>query len=419
MTLFLIIAGLLSVMVMMAVLWPLWRAPKGSNASLVALNRRVFQERMSELEADRDEGRIDAESFQDLQTELQRNLLTLDIAVPVVREAHSWRWPFALVVMATAASLLLYTMVLRDPEVSPWWQVQKSVGPAAQRLLEGKLPTESENKAHTLQEIIQGMQFQLQQNPEQPEGWFTLGVAYAQAELLPQAMTALERAWRLKPDDTRYALTFAQARVFSNQGQLDDMSRQLLSSVVEREPTHEGALLLLGLGAWRSGDHALAVPVLEQLIRVRQQHVANDTSPAMKEVIKALADSRAQLQAGPAATTTTGFTVTVQLDKSLTGKFAPDDVVYIFARALKGPPMPLAVVRRKASELPVTVELNDATSMTPDRLLSSVQEVVIEARISRHGSPEKRSGDLEAVAVPVRQAADAQKVVLRITSIRP
>jgi cytochrome c-type biogenesis protein CcmH len=101
------------------------------------------------------------------------------------------------------------------------------------------------------------------------------------------------------------------------------------------------------------------------------------------------------------------------------GKFAPDDVVYIFARALKGPPMPLAVVRRKASDLPVTVELNDATSMTPDRLLSSAQEVVIEARISRHGTPEKRSGDLEAVAVPVRQAADAQKVVLRITSIRP
>lgn len=418
MTLFWMAAGMLSVAVILAVLWPLWRAPRANDASLVALNRRVFKERMEELEADRDEGRIDADTFSDLQTELQRNLLTLDVAAPAVHEARSWRWPLALAVAATAASLLFYSTVLRSPEVSLWWQVQKTVGPAAQRLLEGKLPTESENKAHTLQEIIQGMQYQLQQNPDQPEGWFTLGVAYAQAELLQPAMMAFERAWRLKPEETRYALTFAQARVFSNQGQLDDVSRNLLKSVVQREPAHEGALLLLGLGAWRSGDHALAVPVLEQLIKVRQQHVANDVSPAMKEVARALADARAQLQAGP-ATKAAGLTVTVQVDKGVAGQFGPDDVVYVFARALKGPPMPLAVVRRAARELPVTVELDDASSMMPDRPLSSVQEIVIEARISRHGSPEKRAGDLEAVAVPVRQGATAQKVALRINSIIP
>lgn len=418
MTLFWMVAGVLSVAVILLVLWPLWRVPRGDEASLVVLNRRVFQERMAELEVDRDEGRIDADTFRDLQTELQRNLLTLDTAAPAVHATRSWRWPLALTAVATVVSLLIYGLVLLSPEVPQWWQVQQSVGPAAQRLLEGKLPTESENKAHTLQEIIQGMQYRLQQSPDQPEGWFTLGVAYAQAEMLPPAMTAFERAWRLKPDETRYALTFAQARVFSNQGQLDDMSRNLLTSVVQREPAHEGALLLLGLGAWRSGDHALAVPVLEQLIKVRQQHVADDSSPAMKEVARALADARAQLQAGPVLKSA-GLKVSVLVEKGMAGQFDPDDVVYVFARALKGPPMPLAVVRRTAGELPLTVELDDSSSMVPDRPLSSVQEIVIEARISRHGSPEKRSGDLEAVAVPVRQGAGRQKVALRISSIIP
>jgi cytochrome c-type biogenesis protein CcmH len=283
--------------------------------------------------------------------------------------------------------------------------------------MEGKPPSDGENK-HSLQEIIQGMQYQLQQNPEQPEGWFTLGVAYVQAEMLAPAMTAFERAWRLKPEETRYALTFAQARIFSNQGQLDDLSRSLLSSIVQREPAHEGALLLLGLGAWRSEEYALAVPVLEQLIQVRQQREPNDTSVAMQEVAKALADARTRLQAGP-VTRSARLTVTVQVDKGVSERFAPDDVVYIFARALKGPPMPLAVVKRKASELPITVELDDATSMLPDQPLSSVQEIVIEARISRHGSPEKRTGDIEAVAVPVRQGADSQKVALRLNSVIP
>lgn len=414
---FWIVAGILSVAVILAVLWPLWRAPRSNEASLVELNRRVFQERMTELEADHNEGRIDADTFRDLQTDLQRNLLTLDIDAPALHETRSWRLPLVLAIVTTAGSLWFYSTVLRSPEVSQWWQVQQSVGPAAQRLMEGKPPTDGENK-HSLQEIIQGMQYQLQKNPEQPEGWFTLGVAYVQAEMLAPAMTAFERAWRLKPEETRYALTFAQARIFSNQGQLDDMSRSLLSSIVQREPAHEGALLLLGLGAWRSEEYALAVPVLEQLIQVRQQREPNDTSVAMQEVAKALVDARTHLQAGP-VTRSARLTVTVQVDKVVSERFDPEDVVYIFARALKGPPMPLAVVKRKASELPITVELDDAASMLPEKPLSSVQEIVIEARISRHGSPEKRTGDIEAVAVPVRQGATSQKVALRLNSIIP
>lgn len=423
MTFFWILVVLLSLLVTAAVLLPLWRAPRRNEQSLLVLNRRVYQERLAELEADREEGRIDADTFSDLQTDLQRNLLSLDEPGQNGSDIRSWRVPLVVATLASLVAVLFYGQVLLSSDVQTWWQVQKSAGPAAQRLIEGKLPPENENNTHSLQEIIQGLQYQLQRNPEQPEAWFTLGVAYAQAELLPPALTAFERAWRLRPDETRYALTFAQARLFSNQGQLDDLSRQLLTSVVQREPAHEGALLLLGLGAYRSGDHALAVSVLEQLQKVRGQRSSGDGSAAMQEVARTLADARLQLQAkadGTAlAASTSRLTVSVQVDKSLAGKFSPNDVVYVFARALQGPPMPLAVVRKTAADLPLMVELDDSQSMMPDRPLSSVKEIVVEARISRHGSPEKQAGDLEAVAVPVRQSEQAQKVVLRINSVLP
>lgn len=419
MTLFWILASALALFVLLLVLLPLWRVPQSRESSLLELNRQVFQERLVELTADRDEGRIDAETFEDLQTELQRNLLSLDLVAAPVREGRSWRLPILLALVASVVAVGLYTIVLFSPAVPAWWAVRESAAPAAKRLMEGKLPSEAESKAHSLQEIIQGMQYQLQRDPEQPEGWFTLGVAYAQADMLPPAMTAFERAWRLKPDDMRYAMTLVQARMFSNQGRLDDLSRGLLKKVVEQEPAHEGALLLLGLGAWRSGDMALAVPVLEQLLSVRRQHAADDRSPAMQEVVRALADARAQLKSGPAAGAGAGLVVTVQADKSVMDKFAANDVVYVFARALQGPPMPLAVVRRRASELPLTIELGDANSMTPDRPLSSVQEIVVEARISRHETPDKQPGDIEAIAVPVRQSETQQKVTLRLSSIIP
>lgn len=418
MTLFWILAGTLSLAVIAAVLLPLWRVPQSRETTLLELNRRVFAERLAELEEDRDAGRIDPDTFADLKTELQRNLLSVDLAELPVRNERLWRTPVALAFLASALSVFFYAVVVFTPDVPQWWQVRASASPAAERLMQGKLPSDSDSQAHSLQEIIQGMQYQLQRNPQQPEGWFTLGVAYAQAEMLPPALVAFERAWRLKPEETRYALTLAQARLFSNQGRLDDFSRKLLATVVQREPSHEGALLLLGLGAWRSGDAATAVPALEQLVKARQEHAANDNSPAMQEVAKALADARAQLSSGPAAASAR-LVVSVQADKAVVGKFAADDVVYVFARALQGPPMPLAVVRRKASELPLTLELDDANSMMPQRPLSSVQEIVVEARISRHGAPEKRPGDIEAVAVPVRQGAAAQTVTLRLSSIVP
>ena len=301
MTLFWILAGTLSLAVIAAVLLPLWRVPQSHETTLLELNRRVFAERLAELEEDRDAGRIDPDTFADLKTELQRNLLSVDLAELPVRNERLWRTPVALAFLASALSVFFYAVVVFTPDVPQWWQVRASASPAAERLMQGKLPSDSDSQAQSLQEIIQGMQYQLQRNPQQPEGWFTLGVAYAQAEMLPPALVAFERAWRLKPEETRYALTLAQARLFSNQGRLDDFSRKLLATVVQREPSHEGALLLLGLGAWRSGDAATAVPALEQLVKARQEHAANDNSPAMQEVAKALADARAQLSSGPAA----------------------------------------------------------------------------------------------------------------------
>lgn len=420
---FWILATLLSLVVALLVLWPLWRTPRRDEQTLLMLNRRVYQERLEELTRDRDEGRIDAATFDDLQTELQRNLLTLEEPTEARSAAGSWRLPVVLALLATAGSVMFYAGTQYSPDIAAWWQLQQRIAPVAERIIAGKQPTEAEQNAYSLPQIIQGLQQQLQKNPTQPEGWYTLGVAYAQAEILPQALVAFEHAWRLQPNDSRYALTYAQARLFSNQGQLDDMSRELLQTVVQREPNHEGALLLLGLGAYRSGDFAVAVPVLEQLQHVRDQRLPDDTSAAMQEVRRALIDARQQLQASVAGKTVVQkaplLRVTVQIDKALADKFSPEDTLYVFARALQGSPMPLAVVRRSAGELPLTIELDDAQSMVPNRLLSSVSEIVVEARVSRHGSPEKHSGDLEAVAVPVRQGKQGQTVALRISSVVP
>ena len=56
--------------------------------------------------------------------------------------------------------------------------------------------------------------------------------------------------------------------------------------------------------------------------------------------------------------------------------------------------MPLAILRKKVSELPLSVSLSDADAMTPAMKLSNFKEVRLLARISKSGNAMPQAGDL-------------------------
>ena len=95
--------------------------------------------------------------------------------------------------------------------------------------------------------------------------------------------------------------------------------------------------------------------------------------------------------------------VQVSLAAALKDKVVPGDTLFVYARAENGPPMPLAVAKLDASQLPASVTLTDAMAMTPALKLSSVARVFVGARISHSGQPIAQPGDLEGDAgiVPV------------------
>jgi cytochrome c-type biogenesis protein CcmH len=86
--------------------------------------------------------------------------------------------------------------------------------------------------------------------------------------------------------------------------------------------------------------------------------------------------------------------------------------VFIFARAVNGPRMPLAIVRKQVSDLPVTVTLDDTMAMSPAMVLSAFDPVTIGARISRSGNAIPQSGDLQGNKTPVSTQADSRLDIL-------
>lgn len=56
--------------------------------------------------------------------------------------------------------------------------------------------------------------------------------------------------------------------------------------------------------------------------------------------------------------------------------------------------MPLAVLRAKVSDLPLTFRLDDSMAMAPGMTISSVPLVTVGARISKTGNAIAQAGDL-------------------------
>jgi hypothetical protein len=79
---------------------------------------------------------------------------------------------------------------------------------------------------------------------------------------------------------------------------------------------------------------------------------------------------------------------------------APEATVFVFART-PGTPMPLAVDRFLASELPREVVLDEGSAMIPGQGLRSVPALEVVARVTASGGVRAAPGDLEGRLGPL------------------
>ncbi|WP_299203979.1 hypothetical protein [uncultured Amphritea sp.] len=125
---------------------------------------------------------------------------------------------------------------------------------------------------------------------------------------------------------------------------------------------------------------------------------------------QALKDSPDKAQASVSGS----VNITPELAKQLSNKNA---TLFIFARADKGPPMPLAAIRQTPAQLPFSFTLDDTNAVIPDRKLSSATAVVIGARISFSDSATATQGDLEGFSQTINPTS-GNNVTIEINQIR-
>ena len=278
----------------------------------------------------------------------------------------------------------------------------------------------AENQA-TLAEAARELQASLQRKPDDARGWALLAQAYSALGQPQQALEALDHLLKLKPDDPDAMVAWVEATAETSPShRIDDASRAKLQRALQIEPEHQRALWLLGISDFQRNDYAGAakqwktlLPLLDPGSRVAET-VKQQLAEAETRAGGAATTEVAQVNPAPespasAATSAVVLDVTVKLDPALAAKVHPADTLFVFAQATDGPPMPLAVARLKASDLPAKVTLTDAMAMTPAMTLSKFPKVSVAARISKSGNAMPQAGDLESA--PVEVATDSHAPV--------
>ena len=291
---------------------------------------------------------------------------------------------------------------------------------------------EPQQQAPALGQAIASLIARLDQNPDDVDGWLLLGRSYMSMQNYQAARNALQRANELEPNEPLIMIDLAESIAFSSgQRELPGAAVALLERALKAEPTAQKALWLLGLGKYQQGDYQSALELWEQLLPLLEpgngvagtvtEQINNARQQLGMDLMTGAAPTAsppaAPIQSTPAGSEATRtLTVEVSLAAELSNRINPSDTLFIFARPVAGPKMPLALRRLTAGQLPVTVTLDDTMGMMPEMNLASFPEVVVGARISRSGDAMPQTGDLEAVSDPVPNNQQ-QPIKLEINSV--
>jgi cytochrome c-type biogenesis protein CcmH len=238
-----------------------------------------------------------------------------------------------------------------------------------------------------------------------------LARTYQALHKFDEAANAWERAYQLEPNDPGILVDYAEARGLAARGNLNGEPTELINRALELDPNHGKGLALGGTVAFASGSYQLAIDrwtqlmkaniADEQLVQTLQSGIAEAKIRLVQSRQEARVDEPTAEDSAPQEFSTIVSGI-VKISNELLSQVDSGDVVFIYAKATEGPPMPIAAMKVPVSQLPFTFAIDDSFSLMPTRKLSDFSEFLVGARISKSGNAIRASGDLESSTMLVR-----------------
>ena len=437
MTTFWVVAGIFIVAALLFILPTLLRSKsEQQSVERETTNISIYQDQITELDNDLRNDILNQEQYTQSKYELQQRMMQdMSDENPTygVQKSNGRS-------IATSAVIILAIPILA---VSLYLLLGNTQALLPQAVI-GQVRTASqagtsEGAGHPELEIasmIDNLVARLEKQPDDIEGWFMLGRTYSIMGRFTEASEVYAKLLELSPDSPEALVNYADVFAMTQDGSLMGKPIELINKALSIEPKNPKALALAGTAKFEQGNFEQAAIYWEELLAIipADSKLAQSVTGSIERartlssdggdtsIVTAhsqnLDNKNASLQseevaknveAKVSAGTISGV---VKISPTLAAKAAPEDTLYIYARAKEGPRMPLAIVRLQAKDLPAQFSLKDGMGMNPNMKLSSFPEVIISARVTKSGKAIPTSGDLQGFSEVVKVGDQNVNIVI-------
>ena len=426
---FWIICALLTFFACLFVLIPALRMMKnkGVETEIDTVSREkqnvtIFQDRLAELDLEKNDNRITEDAYQKRKQELEVVLLNdVNGSDATIGSASTSKPAFVYsVVIFSLLFIACFSFWLYQENGSKALVDQyNSMTFDAQELETARDLARQGDMSALLQQLYE----KLQSAPDNIEGWDLLARSAMNVQnysLASEAYLQIIRIYEAQGQNAApiYGL-LAQAKYYQAQGELNSEVDAVIQKAFTLDKNELNSLGLLAIDAFANKRLAEAKDIWQRILSIYPEHPARTSIEAGIQRVNSelgLADESLS-DSNVANASSVSVVVTVSLDDSLKAKVKPSDIVFILAKQVDGsvtnPNIPLAVSKHRVDELPITITLDDSKSMAPIAKLSMAKTVMVAARISKSGTPMAQAGDFEAVSSDIKPE-DNEQVVLVI-----
>ena len=248
--------------------------------------------------------------------------------------------------------------------------------------------------------FIQQVEQRVEQRPDDPDTLFLLARGYANLGDYGKAAPAYRKLLEYFPGDPNLLSQYAETLYVVDDRKLTPRVLTAVGNALQANPQDAAMLELRGIAAANAGDIPLA---LTWLNRALQTGVTGRRAELLRSAITRL-NSQAGLSGigGNAEAEANveeqlpGRLLNVKVTAAASLDFPPSSAVFVYAKAVNGPPAPLAVQRVRFDQLPMVIRLDESMAMMPGMGLANFDQVIVIARVSASGQVTPAAGDFEA-----------------------
>lgn len=411
------------------VIWPFLRrstleqtAIKSEYDARMASNVRIFKERKRELSVELKSDRINQAQYDSLLGELDANLIEdaerrgQDASITDATKGTSIALA-SIGVVLVCASALLY---------SNWGSYQLSVDKLSSQFSRTELAeAEAFAKSGDTRGLLLQLRNKLRGTNGNIEGWMLLANTALNSEQFDIAAEAYRHLAELEPSpETKGAIygLVAQAEFFK----LGDIEASEVQSAIAKafsfDSEEPNTLGLLAIYSFEQELYQDAIDYWERILTARPNYTsANAVRDGIRAAQRALGQPPVVASTGisdsDSVTNADAITVAVEISPDVMSVLSGTEQLVVFAKAVDGPPMPLAVARFPIAQFPEHINLDDSMAMMPALKMSGFEQVNVFVRITS-GSVELDEGDYEVQLNNVRTNTDALLKVQLMNSDR-